>query len=162
MPSRPAGRRFLADKRNMPATNELFPWKEAYSVRLPRIDTQHKGLIGLINNLHTAMSEGRARTVLSGILDDLVDYTQRHFAFEESMLRQHGYSALPQHQELHRGLTAQVLELRDKLRAGKMTVTIETMQFLKNWLSSHILSADMAYAREIAAKSPGRQLSAVG
>jgi hemerythrin-like metal-binding protein len=138
----------------------LFPWKDAYSVRIPRIDTQHKGLIAIINELHAAMSEGRAKQAMSRIMDELIDYTERHFAYEESMLRQNRYSALADHQLLHAKLTAQVHQLRDKLRAGKLTVTIETMQFLKNWLSGHILSADMAYARELDRKGKGQRLSA--
>jgi hemerythrin-like metal-binding protein len=139
----------------MATTTALFPWKDAYSVRMPRVDTQHKGLIALINELHAAMLEGHAKQALSRILDELVDYTEQHFAFEESMLRQRGYSALAAHQQLHLRLTSQVHELRDKLRAGKITVTIETLHFLKNWLSDHILSADMAYARELEKSSPG-------
>ncbi|HUP02708.1 MAG TPA: bacteriohemerythrin [Bryobacteraceae bacterium] len=139
----------------MASTNVLFPWKDAYSVGIPRIDTQHKGLIALINELHAAMTEGRARTAMAPVMDELADYTARHFAYEESLLRQNGYSALAEHQELHRKLTAQALELRDKLRAGKLTVTIETMQFLKNWLANHILSADIAYSRELHGKATG-------
>jgi len=136
----------------MPTATLLFPWKEVYSVRIPRIDTQHKGLIGLINDLHAAMMEGRAKQVLSRIVDDLIEYTEQHFVYEESMLRQRGYSALVEHQELHKSLAAQAYELRDKFRAGDLTVTSETMQFLKGWLTNHILSADMAYARELQKK----------
>jgi hemerythrin-like metal-binding protein len=134
----------------MATTTVLFPWKEAYSVGISRIDIQHKGLICLINELHQAMLEGRAKSTLSHILDELVDYTAQHFAFEESMLLQRGYAGLAGHREVHEKLTSQVYELRDKFRAGKLTVTIETMHFLKNWLSGHILSVDMAYARELA------------
>jgi hemerythrin-like metal-binding protein len=133
----------------MATTTVLFPWKDAYSVRVPRIDTQHKGLVALINELHAAMLEGRAKQAMFHIVDELVDYTVQHFAFEESMLRQRAYPALAEHQLLHKKLASQVYELRDKLRAGKITVTIETMHFLKSWLSDHILSADMAYAREL-------------
>jgi len=85
-------------------------------------------------------------------VDDLIEYTEQHFVYEESMLRQRGYSALVEHQELHKSLAAQAHELRDKFRAGDLTVTIETMQFLKGWLTNHILSADMAYARELQKK----------
>jgi hemerythrin-like metal-binding protein len=130
----------------------IFPWKDAYSVRIPQVDTQHKGLIGLINDLHAAMLEGRGKEALSRILDDLVAYTEKHFAFEESIMRQRGYSALAEHRQRHQKLTSQVYELRDKFCAGKITVTIEVMQFLKSWLADHILSADMAYAREFEKK----------
>jgi hemerythrin-like metal-binding protein len=133
----------------MATTTVLFPWKDSYSVHIPRIDTQHRGLVALINDLHAAMLEGRAKEAMAGIVDELVDYTVQHFAFEESMLRQHGYSGLAEHQQIHEKLRSQVFELRDKFRAGKISVTIETMHFLKNWLSDHILSEDMAYAREL-------------
>ena len=130
----------------MAITTVLFPWKDAYSVGIPRIDTQHKGLVRLINELHAAMLARRAKKALFSIVDELVDYTLQHFAFEESMMRQRGYSALLEHQQLHQKITAQVYELRDKFRAGKINIPIETVQAL---LSDHILSADMAYSREL-------------
>ena len=52
----------------------------------------------------------------------------------------------------HKKLTGQVCELRDKFRAGKVTISMEVMMFLKNWLSEHILSRDKAYAKELNAK----------
>ena len=128
------------------ATTVLFPWKDAYSVGISRIDTQHKGLVRLINELHAAMLACRAKQVLYPIVDELVDYTLQHFAFEESMMRQLGYSALLEHQQLHQKITSQVYELRDKFRAGKITIPIEAVKAL---LSDHILSADMAYSREL-------------
>ena len=33
------------------------------------------------------MMEGNGKTVLAGIMDDLVRYTESHFAFEEAMMR---------------------------------------------------------------------------
>ena len=43
------------------------------------------------------MLEGRGKEALSRILDGLVAYTGNHFAFEESIMRQRGYSALAEH-----------------------------------------------------------------
>src|SRR3954471_17922288 len=95
---------------------ELFPWKEAYSVRIPQIDAQHKQLIRLINSLHAAMLQGKGAGVLDRILGELVHYTESHFAFEESMLQQRGYKDLASHQAEHRSLSKQVAELRDRVR----------------------------------------------
>jgi len=132
--------------------NVIFPWREAYSVGMPEIDEQHKGLIRLINNLQNAMMEGNGKSVVSGILDDLVRYTHSHFTFEEAVLRRGGYSQLAAHCEEHKRLTAQVIELRDKFKAGKVTISMEVMKFLKDWLAEHILSRDKAYAKELAGK----------
>ena len=127
----------------------LIVWKDSYSVRIPKIDAQHKILIDLTNQLHGAMLTGKAQEALAKILNDLVSYTDTHFAYEESLLISRRYSGLATHQQQHRALVGQVRELSEKFRGGRLTLSIETLQFLKNWLTSHILSSDQAYAREL-------------
>jgi len=127
----------------------MFPWQAQYSVRIDEIDKQHKKLIGFINDLHAAMLRGEGRQTLQRIFADLIRYTEEHFSFEERLLRTRGYSELTGHHAQHENLKKQVYELRDRLSAGNATVTMETMQFLKNWLANHILGADMRYSREL-------------
>ena len=55
---------------------------------IPQIDTQHKGLVRLINDLHAAMSAGQGIQKVGKILDELVHYTEEHFSYEENMLKQ--------------------------------------------------------------------------
>ena len=130
---------------------EVFPWKSAYSVGIPDIDTQHKGLVKLINDLHAAMLNGQAKETVSRIMDDLVRYTAQHFKAEEAMLKARGYSKLANHHAIHQDLTRQVMSLRDKLKQSQLSLSLEVMQFLKNWLASHILTHDMAYSKELTA-----------
>ena len=133
----------------MPTTaTEIFPWREAYSVHISQIDAQHQQLIALINQLHAAMLQGDGGSALGRILDDLVRYTTGHFAYEESMLQQRGYSGLASHRAEHQRLAQQVCDLQAKFRAGKLLMSMQVMQFLKDWLSSHILTRDMQYAVE--------------
>jgi hemerythrin-like metal-binding protein len=137
----------------MATATVIFPWKEAYNVGIAQVDSQHKGLVKLINDLHSAMQAGKAKEAVGGIIDELIRYTQRHFNDEEAMLRMRGYSKLAAHHAVHQDLTRQVIELRDKFRASKLTLSIEVMQFLKNWLASHILTHDQAYAKELSARN---------
>jgi hemerythrin-like metal-binding protein len=132
-----------------PPTNLIFPWSDAYSVRIPQIDAQHKGLIRLINDLHSAMAAGKGKEASGTILDELIRYTESHFKYEEGMLRQRQYSNLAAHQTEHKKLTGQVVELRERFRSARLTMSVEVMQFLKNWLANHILVHDQAYAREL-------------
>ena len=127
----------------------LFPWRAEYSVGFAEIDSQHKMLVKLINNLQEAMYEGRGKDALADILDDLVHYTETHFAFEERLMEKGGFSKLVEHQAEHRKLAAQVYELREQLRAQKMVVTTAVMRFLKDWLTDHIMRHDQVYAREL-------------
>ena len=79
----------------------LFPWRVEYSVGFPDIDAQHKLLLRLTNGLQEAMYEGRGREVLAKILDDLVNYTETHFTFEERLMLERGYSKLAEHHAEH-------------------------------------------------------------
>ncbi len=55
------------------------------------IDDQHKKLIGLVRQLHTAMRRGKGKDALDKILKDLIQYTGTHFAAEERLLKDNGY-----------------------------------------------------------------------
>jgi len=100
------------------------------------------------------MYEGRGRDLLAQILDDLVNYTETHFSFEERLMQQGGYSKFDEHQAEHLVLKGQVHEIRDKLRAHKLVMTMDVMRFLKNWLTTHIMDHDQRYARELVASKP--------
>jgi hemerythrin len=131
-------------------TTPIFPWREAYSVHIPQIDGQHQQLVGLINELHAAMLQGDGNKALGRILNELVRYAESHFSYEETMLKQRGYTKLAGHCEEHRKLTAQVRDLQTQFRAGKLLLTMQVMQFLKEWLANHILTRDLEYAKELA------------
>ena len=131
------------------STTEIFPWRDSYSVRIPQIDNQHKGLIRIINDLHGAMAQAKGKEALGRVIDGLIRYTESHFTAEEAMLKQRNYSQLAAHCQEHKKLTRQVHELRDKFRGGQITLTIETMQFLKSWLADHIMGHDQVYSREL-------------
>ncbi|MBU0484036.1 MAG: bacteriohemerythrin [Proteobacteria bacterium] len=124
----------------------LFVWKDDYSVNIKEIDTQHKKLIDMINELHEAMSERRGKDVLNDILAKLANYTVSHFSTEERIMRTNDYPAYQEHREKHEKMTAKVLALQNEVKTGKGTITLEVMNFLKNWLDKHILGTDKQYA----------------
>lgn len=130
----------------------MFEWKPEYSVQIPEIDAQHQRLFALAADLHAAMAEGKGKAVLAQSLAQLVDYTKVHFAAEERFMRQHGYPDTAAHKAQHDQLTAQVLELQNKFRAGNAALTLSLMMFLKNWLERHIAGSDQQYSAYIRGK----------
>jgi hemerythrin-like metal-binding protein len=123
----------------------MFEWNPRYSVQIGSIDAQHQTLFHLAEELHTAMSVGRGKTALSRILDRLVQYTMVHFAHEERLMRLHDYPGLATHKAQQEALTQQVQQFQAEFNAGKTTVTVQLMIFLRDWLTGHIAGSDQKY-----------------
>ena len=131
----------------------LFQWSPSYSVDYPEIDNQHKRLFELADRLHAAMLVGKANTSLSKLLADLVDYTKHHFSTEERLMQASRYPNYLQHKAEHDKLTTQVLEFQKSFQAGKGSLTIGLMEFLKDWLRHHIGESDRRAAEHLRKKA---------
>lgn len=123
----------------------LITWKEAYSVNITEIDNQHKKLIELINNLHDAMITGKGKEEISKTLRGLVNYTLTHFAMEEKYFDQYDFPGSEAHKKQHRNLVEQVAALQKKHESGERVLTIDVMNFLRDWLNDHIIGSDKGY-----------------
>jgi len=124
----------------------LIQWGESLKLKIPRIDEQHQQLVVLINQLHGAMKGNQGQAAVGLILDRLIDYTAMHFGFEEKLFAEHGYPDLVEHQRIHQELVAQVIDFQKRFKLGDAFVSMELMDFLKDWLVSHIQGADRSYA----------------
>ena len=130
----------------------VFEWSDKYSVHVAEIDRQHKKLIGLVGTLREAMREGKGKQALSTVLRDLIQYTQTHFAAEERILKDNGYPEYAEHKEKHDKMTQKVLDIQKQYQEGKVTISLDVMTFLENWVDKHILGTDMRYSSFLNAK----------
>ena len=126
-------------------TKEFISWSDELSVGLQEIDEQHKILINLINRLfNEAILHKADKTVISAILEELVQYTIVHFAVEESLFRIFDYPDAETHQVHHEKLKQEVSSFQKKF-AGGAVIDIELMNFLRKWLTHHIMMDDKKY-----------------
>jgi len=128
------------------ATSPLFPWSDTYSVRIAIVDNQHKGLVNLINELHQAMIARMGKEVLGKTLSSLIKYTQAHFKAEEGILKSNQYPDFGSHKAEHDRFTGTVLSFQEKFKKNEIGLTVELMEFLKDWLIKHIVGVDKKYA----------------
>ncbi|MBN8218673.1 MAG: bacteriohemerythrin [Spirochaetes bacterium] len=126
--------------------DELIAWSDRLSIGLETIDEQHRTLIGHINKLHRAMVQREGKAATEAVLSGLIDYTANHFKFEENLFEQFGYPERAGHGAKHAKLVGEVLEYAKRYDAGEVSVNVEILQFLKNWLTEHILGTDKQYA----------------
>lgn len=124
---------------------DIMPWSSRLALSIDVIDNHHKELVRMINQLHKAMRMQKGTGKVAEILGALLDYTVFHFGFEEQLFDRFGYPETAGHKKIHQKLIGQIADFKDDLRAGKSTVTMELMDFLKDWLKEHILKTDMAY-----------------
>jgi hemerythrin len=124
----------------------LFTWKETLSVGVAEFDTQHKRWLEIINELHEAMRVGKGKDILEQVFRELVQYTRVHFSAEEKYLTSTKYPAFTQHKALHDQLTAKILDFQKQLQAGKVALTLQVMNTLKDWLVNHIMEEDKKYS----------------
>lgn len=125
---------------------DMFEWKSEYSVGVLSIDAQHQNLFAIARELYVAMSAGQGKSALARVLDRLIDYTRAHFAHEERLMRLADYPDLPRHKAEHDALTQRVLKFQAELASGRASMTVQVLQFLKDWLEKHIKVSDGAMA----------------
>jgi hemerythrin len=123
----------------------LLNWSDQYSVGVQAIDTQHHGLVDVLNDLHTAMMRGQAANVTGPLLSKLVKYTVDHFSAEEAMMQSTKFPGLAEHRVKHRELTKQVEEFAGRFERGEATLSVQLLNFLRDWLTTHILKEDKEY-----------------
>lgn len=123
----------------------LFNWKDEYSVKVTKFDDHHKKLVNLINDLHDAMLKGQQQTVIGSTLKALADYTKYHFGEEEKLMVAYNYPGLGEHRAQHDAFVEKVRDSIAKYEAGKLALSIEVMNFLRDWLKGHILQTDKKY-----------------
>jgi hemerythrin len=123
----------------------VFAWNDTYSVGVPQMDDQHKKLFVLMNNLHEAMAQRKAADVMGPILKALADYAVLHFQAEEAMLAAADSELLGEQKAAHQAFVKKVQDFRARFDQGQVGLSLEMMNFLKDWLVRHIQQNDQKY-----------------
>lgn len=130
----------------------LIRWNDKLSVGVAEIDSQHRRLIDLINELNDAMIQGKGQEALGRILDGLIAYTRSHFAHEERLFAITAYPETTAHKTEHAELIRQVGEFQAGFSQGRVGLTVQIMNLLTAWLSTHIQGSDKKYGPHLNAK----------
>jgi hemerythrin-like metal-binding protein len=127
----------------------LITWGPKIEVGIEIIDSQHRRLVDMINELNDAMEGGRGGKAVGSTLKGLIEYTHTHFQTEERLLKEHDYEEYALHCREHRIFTDQVEIYQDRFNAGFLDISSNVMSYLRGWLLTHITSSDRAYVRTL-------------
>ncbi len=124
----------------------FMEWSDSMSVGVAEVDTDHKLLLSLINQLYDSVGDAEEKATLGSVINTLVDYTIYHFSREEKIMEACNYPGLEKHIKIHRALTDQVVDIRDRfITSPDDVIGDDVLDFLKEWLKTHILRQDMEY-----------------
>ena len=119
-------------------------WSEKFNLGIDVIDNQHRQILDYINALEKIRATGAAREQIKDVFDDLIDYTQSHFSFEENLLAQVNYQFLPSHRSIHELFVKRLKDFRQRFDNGE-SVEDDLHRLLSKWLINHIQHDDQDY-----------------
>lgn len=119
-----------------------FQWAEDMAIDHGPIDADHQHLVQLVNELHSATTEGRGREVVGGILQQLIHYTADHLQREEAQMVAARFPSLEGHRKGHAHFVQSLRDLQQRYEAGQITVAAQLSTVLRDWLSLHIRRSD--------------------
>ncbi|MES0491068.1 MAG: bacteriohemerythrin [Leptospirales bacterium] len=124
----------------------LLTWKNSYSVKVKSFDDAHKDLIALINEIHENMQSEKKMEVVASVLDQLSNYTEKHFSEEEELMKKNEFPYYDDHAAEHSKFIKEINRLREKFETNSNLINIQVLYFLKDWLTNHILNTDKKYS----------------
>lgn len=123
-----------------------------YSINVKEFDNDHMKIVNLINDLHDKMKEGNRSSIIENVLEEMLSYTSYHFKREEIYFELHNFPEAEMHKMEHQNFIDQVGELIGKYKKHDFRISIYTIDFLKDWLFSHILQSDRKYSEFLNSK----------
>lgn len=124
----------------------IVVWSPKYRLGIKAVDDQHRSIVDLINRLHDSIKAGDAKRDMDEILRRMRDYALLHFAMEEKYMEEICYGGLEEHRAEHDVFRKKIPEFERSFHRGDLTVALEIMRLLMDWLLRHIQAVDRKYA----------------
>ncbi len=124
---------------------EYVDWSEQYAIGIELIDYDHQRLVGMLNQVVSAVNFNLGDSHIRRVLSELIDYTKYHFSREEELMRAHNYPDLEEHLVQHKMMVGQIEDFSSRIgRTGSCEdeVCMDIYRYLKEWLVNHITCTD--------------------
>jgi hemerythrin-like metal-binding protein len=121
-----------------------FLWQDRLSLKITKMDDQHKVLIKHINQLAEELN-GDDYTKIQAAFTTMANYVVLHFREEEAFFDSHNFPGSDTHKAIHKKLIETVTSYENDIK-NKSLDKAKFYEFLTFWLSSHIAGIDKKYS----------------
>jgi hemerythrin len=132
---------------NTSDNSDIVIWDDKYATGIQLIDSQHKELFSLTNELfHACLGRDESiNDVFKEIMSRMVEYVRFHFGAEQELLQRIKYPDYQEHKKQHDALVRNILESVKEFNEGKKLVPNQFVRTLRDWILSHIALTDKLY-----------------
>jgi len=135
---------------------ETIAWDENWAIGDKLVDSQHKELVKLVNELVYYCACDQMKDAVPTALSFLVNYAVTHFNDEEALQQRCGFPYYPQHKQMHEDFKVTVGGLVEKYTKQGSTLSLKNDLYnvLAAWLVNHIINEDKKIGEYIKNSKP--------
>jgi len=84
------------------------------------------------------------------VIGALENYMLTHFSAEEALMLKANYDGYEEHRAEHNVFVVKVNDLKKRFNDGRLVLSLEVTQFIREWITNHIKKTDQQYKGIIA------------
>lgn len=119
------------------------PWRDEFLINVSVIDEQHRELAERVNRLHRVLEKHQTGKKLKQVLDELIEFTELHFATEEELMRKYDYPEYKGHKAAHELLLHQLHAVRKAVGKKRAVAFSGADDLSADWVTRHLLDKDV-------------------
>lgn len=120
-------------------------WRKHYESGHPVVDSQHRQLFVLSNNLLSALLAGKSKESINILIAELIAAVKEHFRDEEAIIREAGFPDSDGHEKIHERIIKKALQLSKRYHDEKLELG-ELFSFLAyDVVAMHMLVDDREF-----------------
>jgi hemerythrin len=120
-------------------------WSDDLNTGIASFDQDHKKLMALINNVRASVLCRTGEEFERQNLQELLEYTQSHFAREEQLMLEHNYPDYEGHKAQHDQMALDVQCLAKCYETKGSKILPQLADYLTRWMVQHINGTDKKY-----------------
>lgn len=124
----------------------LITWTDDMRLGLDEVDYEHQDLIDVINALGDQLEKGGTPEDIQALLGEIHAQIEGHFALEERIMRDRGFSGFDAHKEDHDRLLEQIRDIMtDAHTVDGQDLRAHLAKRLKRWFTEHFRTLDRSF-----------------
>ncbi len=117
-------------------------WNDAYALKIPKIDNQHKELFSILDTLNKSFDRGTTHKESLQAIKFMAEYIKHHFKSEEELMKLIRYPELHLQKQMHKEFIAYFSKQIKSLKNKHDINLFEIRDFIADWIISHIIQED--------------------